>query len=69
MKALIIIGFFLLVFFGTFFILSLAGLLWVDTYSEIIRDRTWFMIYTLFIGTWVGLVSTHEVYEDMFDHI
>lgn len=69
MKTLIIIGFFLLVFFTTFFVLSLVGLLWCQTYTEIIRNPTWFMMYTLFIGTWVGLISTHEVYEDMFNHI
>ncbi len=67
MKLLAIIGFFLLVHFSLFFVLSLVGLLWCDTYTEIIRNPQWFFVYTLFIGVWVSIFATQEVYEDMYD--
>jgi hypothetical protein len=67
MKALAIFGFFILVHFSFFFILSAIGLLWCDTYTEIIRAPQWFMMYTMFIGIWASLFATREVYEDMYD--
>jgi hypothetical protein len=67
MRALAIIGFFLAVFTAGFFILSLFGLLWYDTYTQIIRSPEWFMTYSVFIGWWLALIPTHEVYNDMFE--
>ena len=69
MKALKIITVFLLVHFSLFFVLSTIGLLWCDSYTEIIRNPNWFMIYTLFIGTWVALIVCLEIWNDLFETI
>jgi hypothetical protein len=67
MKALKILFFYLTVFMGTFFIFSAIGLLWCDSYSQIIRNPNWFMMYTIFLGWWIALMATHEVYEDLYE--
>jgi len=61
MKTLLAILFFLGVFMGMFFLLSLIGLLWVDSYKTIISDNGWFMAYTLFIGWWIAMIPTIEI--------
>lgn len=61
MKTLLAILFFLGVFMGMFFLLSLIGLLWVDSYKTIISDNGWFMAYTLFLGWWIAMIPTIEI--------
>lgn len=56
-----------LIFMGFFFMLSCVGLLWFDTYHEIISNEGWFMMYTIFIGWWVALVPVHELYEQVYN--
>lgn len=67
MKAIKILLMYFLVFMGTFFLLSTIGLLWCDTYTEIIRNPNWFVGYTLLLGWWIALLATHEVYEDLYE--
>lgn len=56
-----------LVFLGTFlflfFLLSIIGLLWVDSYREVIKNGNWFFLYTLFIGSWIPVFPTIEYYD------
>lgn len=67
MKTLAIIGTFLIVHFGLFFILSLVGVMWGESYSDIIGHPGWFFTYTLFIGVWASVLVCKEIYDDLFD--
>jgi hypothetical protein len=69
MKMLAILLTYLAVHITLFFILSAIGLLWCDTYTEIIKNPNWFVAYTILIGWWTALLVTHEVYEDLYDVI
>ncbi len=63
MKTLLVILFFLGVFMGMFFVLSAIGLLWCNTYAEIVKNPNWFMMYSLFLGWWIAAFPTHELSE------
>jgi len=49
-------------FMGMFLILSSIGMLWSDSYRDILADHTWFMGYTMFFGWWLALFPTREYY-------
>jgi hypothetical protein len=34
------------------------------TYSEVVGNIAWFVIYNLFIGWWIGAIIAHEYYEE-----
>lgn len=63
----------ILVFAVTYIIgylfLSVLGCMFFDTdgnhnhYSDILGNRSWFIIYSLFIGVWIALTASHEYYE------
>jgi hypothetical protein len=55
MRILIIALKSLLIFMGTFFILSLIGMLW-QPYTKVISNPDWFVIYSLCIGWWFTLL-------------
>lgn len=65
MKSLLLI----LIYFGTFVLLylifSLFGLIWED-YLTILRNSDWLMFYTLFLGSWLAALPTHEIYEHWY---
>ena len=63
MKALALILIYVAVFMGVFFILSTIGLLWVDSYHQIISNMNWFMLYTLFVGWWVSMLVVVDLDE------
>lgn len=46
---------------GFFFLLSAIGLLWCDSYVEIIRNPNWFMFYTILLGWWLAMIPTIEL--------
>ena len=72
MKVIILFVAFLLGHLTLFFILSFVGLLWWDTYKEIIRHVGWFIIYTIFIGVWAGFLVARSYYlanQRYFDKI
>jgi len=62
MKSLLLILIYIGTFIGMFLLLSLIGLLWIDSYSLIIRDGNWFMMYTLFLGWWLAAFPCIEYY-------
>jgi hypothetical protein len=66
----------ILIYIGTFmfffFLLSLVGLLWINTYWECISSVEWFVIYTIFIGWWISIPVTQEYWkanEDYFEEV
>ena len=57
---------------GIFFLLSLIGLLWNDSYYTIISTHAWFVTYTIFLGWWLAGLPTREYYmkhEEYFDDV
>jgi len=67
MKSLLLMIIFTGIFMGAFFALSAIGLLWCDSYRAIISNTDWFMCYFLFIGWWVAMIPTHELYEQVYN--
>jgi len=70
MKSLIIILIYTTTFMGMFFLMSLVGLLWNDSYYAVISDHGWFMAYTIFFGWWIAIFPTREYYmhnQDYFE--
>ncbi len=61
MKSIILITTYLASFVLFFLIISSIGLLWC-TPSEIYLDRTWFMVYSLFLGWWLAIFPAREYY-------
>ena len=53
---------YILSFMVMFLTLSAIGLLWVDSYHAIISNVGWFMVYTLFIGSWAAIFPAREYY-------
>jgi hypothetical protein len=63
----------ILVFAVTFvlgyLLLSVLGCMFFDTdgnhnhYSDILGNRNWFTIYSIFIGWWVATIASTEYYE------
>jgi hypothetical protein len=62
MKSLIILFIYTATFMGVFFLFSLIGLLWNDSYYDIVSDGTWFMMYSMFFGWWIAMFPTREYY-------
>lgn len=46
-----------------FLLLSLIGMLWNQSYSEVTGNANWFMCYTLFFGWWIALFPCIEYYS------
>jgi H+/Cl- antiporter ClcA len=65
----------ILVFAVTYIIgylfLSALGCMFFDAdgnhnhYSDILGNKSWFIIYSLFIGVWIALTASHEYYESL----
>lgn len=68
MKSLFIIFIYLATFVILFLLMSLIGLLWDDSYRDIISDRNWFMTYCLFFGWWVPIFPSREYYTHNKDY-
>lgn len=68
MKSLIAILIFLGTFMGMFFLMSLVGLLWNDSYYAVVSDHTWFMMYFLFFGWWIAMFPTREYYMKNYQY-
>jgi hypothetical protein len=71
MKSITLILIYLGTFMGLFFTLSSIGMLW-NNYSRIISDESWFICYTVFLGSWLSIFPTREYYvanEDYFDKL
>jgi hypothetical protein len=45
-----------------FLTLSLFGLLWADSYHNIISSPNWFMMYSLLVGWWLSILPAREYY-------
>ena len=61
MKTLLIVFIFLIVNISLFFIISAIGVLWYS-YTDIISNANWFMVYQAFIGIWVSVCVCDEIY-------
>jgi H+/Cl- antiporter ClcA len=65
----------ILVFAVTYIIgylfLSVLGCMFFDAngnhnhYSDILGNKSWFIIYSLFIGVWIAETASHEYYESL----
>ena len=62
MKSLILIAIYTCTFMGVFFFFSLIGLLWSESYFNVVSNDHWFMLYTLFFGWWIAIFPTREYY-------
>lgn len=70
MKSLFVILIYTGTYMGVFFLMSLIGMLWSDSYHAIVSNPNWFMMYSLFFGWWIALFPTREYYmhyQDYFD--
>ena len=65
MKTLIAILSFIFIFMGLFFLLSLIGIIWTNSYRSVLAEQGWFVFYTLFIGWWSAGLCSHEIYEKL----
>ena len=65
MKNLILILFFLLIFVLFYFIISLFGLFFYLSYSDIIENKEWLIIYTFFFGWWIAAICTDELSDNL----
>lgn len=54
---------YLITFFAMYLILSLFGLILGYDYKESIESETWFIIYTIFLGWWIALVTARDAYQ------
>jgi hypothetical protein len=63
MKTLALFLIYTATWMGVFFLLSLIGLLWNDSYYAVISDHTWFMMYSLFFGWWISIFPAREYYK------
>jgi hypothetical protein len=63
-KSLISVLLFLVIFFGIYFLLSLMGVVFGNTYKESAGCVGWFFIYSMF-GTPLAGVISHEAYEEL----
>jgi len=53
-----------------FLTISLIGLLWADSYHNVISDPNWFIAYSISIGWWLAAFPAREYYlhnEQYFD--
>lgn len=44
-----------------YFVLSCFGMLWLP-YSVVISDPAWFLVYSVFIGSWLPIMPAREYY-------
>jgi len=63
MKSLIVFIIYVSTWMLGFLTLSLVGLLWVDSYHQIISNPNWFMMYSLLIGWWLSILPAREYYS------
>lgn len=57
MKFVTLMTLYAIVFMGYFFLLSTIGLLWIESYKEIISCQDWFYLYSMLIGWWVSWLA------------
>lgn len=65
MKILILSILWIVIFMLFFFLLSIIGLLWFNTYKEIITNINWFFAYTIGIASWLVTAIIAEIVEDL----
>jgi hypothetical protein len=63
MRSIILVLIYLGTFAFLFFVFSLFGLLWVESYWTIISEGGWFGFYAVFIGSWLAALPTIEYYN------
>ena len=72
MKSFNLMLIYVLSFMTLFFILSMIGLLWESSYTQIISNGVWFGVYALLIGSWTAIFPTREYYvshQQYFDRV
>jgi hypothetical protein len=72
MKTINLFLIYIMSFMLFFFILSAIGMLWGNSYHTCISDGAWFIIYALFIGSWMSVFPAREYYlynEEYFDRV
>jgi hypothetical protein len=63
MRSLLVILVYTGSFMGFFFLFSIIGLLWIDSYPAIIGNACWFVLYTIFLGWWLAAFPAKEFYK------
>jgi hypothetical protein len=64
MRSLLVILIYTGSFMGFFFLFSTIGLLWCDTYTQVVANPNWFMFYTMFLGWWLAMFPAREYYKE-----
>jgi hypothetical protein len=62
MRSLLVILIYTGSFMGFFFLFSIIGLLWSESYHSIITNHNWFGCYSLLFGWWLAMFPTREYY-------
>ena len=57
MKYIVYFVLFFILFIGYYMLFSVTGLLFGINYSECIGCVDWFLIYSLFVGWWIVIIS------------
>lgn len=65
MKNTVTMVVFMITFIGMYFVLSLIGIAFGCDYKETIQNMNWFVIYSLFFGSWIASIPARDVYELM----
>ena len=69
MKSIILILIYLTTFMGLFLFMSLIGLIFTaDSYTAIIHNEDWIIMYSIFIGWWVSLFPAFDYYEKYIEN-
>ena len=63
-KSLFAVGLFLAVFFGVYFLLSLMGVVFGNSYAESAGSPAWFFIYAMFGVPLAGVIA-NEAHEEL----
>jgi len=63
-KTLVSVAVFFVTFFVLYFLLSLVGVMFGETYTEVIGNAGWFFIYAMF-GTPASGCFAAEVHSDL----
>lgn len=66
MRALALILIWIVIFMSFFFLLSLVGLLWYDSYKIIITSREWFFAYAMLLGWWIATIPVIETDKEWY---
>lgn len=72
MKSLTLFAIYIASFITIFLMLSFVGWVFNGNYIEIVRNNTWQIIYTVFIGWWIAIFPAREYsikHEKEFDKI